>query len=100
MTKLNDYLNRKRAEYGDKFDSSGLDQRFAAFYGSGQRIKVDDCGQVLTGTVGVTTGWRPVFLLMRSTRSIGSSVTLGPATKVLAVKVGRAYRPLLTKKEG
>jgi hypothetical protein len=102
MLSYRDFINRKRAEYGDKFDSSDLDARFIPFFESGQRIKVDIAGlspenelfyghTIKTGTVGVTTGWKPCFLLMHSSRSIGSPWTLGSAEKLLAVKRGRIY---------
>lgn len=34
------------------------------------------CGEVKTGTVGVTSGWKPVFLLMARRNCIGSSTVL------------------------
>lgn len=87
-----DLLCRRIAEYGkDKFDASELDRRFLGYFESGQRIKVNTCGMVLTGTVGVTTGWKPCFILMRTARSRGGSWTLGPKDVILAVKRGRFY---------
>jgi hypothetical protein len=35
------------------------------------------------GTVGVTTGWKPCFLLMLTKRSIGSSHTLSARDSIL-----------------
>lgn len=78
-----DYVSRKKAEYGDKFDESDLDPRFIPFYESGERIKIDDFGRTIGGTVGITTGWKPVFLLMRTSRSTGSSDILGKHTKIV-----------------
>lgn len=86
-----DYLNRKKAQYGERFDASELDPRFAEFYGTGQRIKVETLGETLTGTVEVTTGWKPAFLLMRTSRSMGSRYTMGPKDRIVAVQYGRKY---------
>jgi hypothetical protein len=94
MTRYDDYLTRKRREHGDRFDASALDPRFVPYFNNGQRIKVETLGEELTGTVGVTTGWRPCFLLMRTTRSMGSPYTLGPSDTILAVRHGRTYFPV------
>jgi len=78
-----EFLERKRCEYGSKFDSSDLAPEFIPFYESQQRIKVDFGDIVLTGTVGVTTGWKPIFLLMRTSRSVGSIYTLSSSDHIL-----------------
>lgn len=83
MRSYSEFLERKRREYGDKFDASDLDPRFIPFYESGERIKVETIGKPMTGTVGVTTGWKPCFLLMRTKRSISSPWTLGPRDVIL-----------------
>ena len=82
---------RRKREYPDTWDASELDPRFIPYFESGDRIKVRTMGGEITGTVGVTTGWRPVFLLIRTSRSMGSSITLGPKDEILAVQKGRAY---------
>lgn len=92
MRNYQEYLSRKHKEYGDKFDASNLDTRFIRYFESGQRIKVTICDMTLTGTVGVTTGWKPCFLLMRTRRSIGSCWTLGASDKIEAVQVGKTYQ--------
>ena len=75
-TKFEEYKQRKEHEYGERFDPSHLSSKFVRYFNSGERIKVRTIfGETLTGTIGVTTGWRPVFLLMRSVRAHGSSVT-------------------------
>ena len=86
MNNFTDLVNRRTAQYGDKFDVSDLDKRFIAYYQNGQRIKVETCGMVMTGTVGVTTGWKPAFLLMRTSRYMGSSWILGTESKLLSVQ--------------
>ena len=97
MNSMTELVNRKTAQYGDKFDPSDLDKRFIAYYQTGQRVKVETCGMVMTGTIGVTTGWKPAFLLMRTSRSIGSPWTLGKDDKLIAVKYGRKYIPVDSK---
>jgi len=86
-----DLLARAKAQHGSKFDDSELDPRFIPYYENGKRIWVDDFGHVASGTVSVTTGWRPVFLLMSSVRAMGSSTLLTKKTKILG-EVG-IYKP-------
>lgn len=90
MTEFEAYCNRKRNQYGDRFRPPA-DTRFIRYFNSGERIRVRTCGMELTGTVSITTGWSPAFLLMRTRRSMGSPWTLGERDEVLAVKRGRRY---------
>jgi len=90
-------IERKAREHGAKWDASALDARFVRFFDSRERIKVETCGMILTGTVGMTTGWRPCFLLMRTRRSIGSAWTLSGRDTLLAVKRGRKYAPVAAR---
>jgi len=84
MTKFEDYINRKKREYKSKFNRSSLARQFIPAYNSGRRIRVRfKSGEVLSGTVGVTTGWKPVFLLMLTSRSLGSSWTLNKEDKIV-----------------
>ena len=92
MRNYTDYLHRKQAEFGAKFDPSNLDERFVPYFESGERIKVSIGNFALTGTIGVTTGWRPAFLLLRTSRAMGSPWLLGKQNKVLAVKRGQYYQ--------
>ena len=80
-------LERREKEHGKKFDSSELAKQFIPYYENGQRIKVQMHGmsEQLTGTIGVTTGWKPAFLLMRSSRSTGSTWTLSKKDKIIEV---------------
>jgi hypothetical protein len=61
-------------------------------YFRGPRIKVQ-CGSEPPrfGTVGMTTGTRPAFLLMHRSNDMGSSDVLGPNDHVVAVKCGSRY---------
>jgi len=80
------YIERKKAEFGDKFDDSELSKQFISYYENQKRIEVDVHGSGLKrGRVGITTGWKPVFLLVATTRSMGSSVTLSDKDKIIRV---------------
>ena len=89
MMNYDQYITSKQHQYGAQFDASDLDPRFARYYHTETRIKVETCGMVFTGTVGATTGWKPCFLLMRTKRSMGSPWTLGPRDRILAVQNSR-----------
>jgi|BioPla2DNA2_1021312.scaffolds.fasta_scaffold50315_4 uncharacterized protein YydD (DUF2326 family) len=91
-TKYDQYIERKRREYGEKFNPSDLAKQFIPYFNDGKRIKVETCGMTITGTVGVTTGWKPAFLLMRTSRSIGSPCVLSENDKITAVKYGKKYQ--------
>lgn len=86
---------RGKARHGDQFDDSGLAPQFRRYYESGQRIRVQSGDFVRTGTVGVTTGWRPAFLLMHRSNASGSWDVLGPNDVVTHVQRGREYVPPL-----
>jgi hypothetical protein len=85
-----DFLARKNAEYGSKFDASDLAPQFVHYYNTGERIEVTrtySSGETFTrrGRVGITTGWRPAFLLVSRRGAFGSSDVLD--TKDVVVKV-------------
>jgi hypothetical protein len=76
-TKYESYVARGKAAWGRKFTTKELAKKFVPAFNSGARIRVKfSTGEVLSGTVGATTGWRPAFLLVLSRRSLGSSWTL------------------------
>jgi hypothetical protein len=58
-------------------DNSGLDNRFDEAYRTGERIEVvyqwGETTEKKRGYVGITTGWKPVYILLNNTRSMGSS---------------------------
>lgn len=92
LTRFDGYNDGKRAQWGEKYDPSDLAPQFVKYYNSGERVRVRFAhGTVATGTVGVTTGWKPCFLLMRRRTDRGSSWTLGANDRVIAVKRGRTY---------
>ena len=69
-----DLISRGERRHGDMFDPSDLSEQFKPWYGTDVRLKVETpWGDIQTGTVGVTTGWRPVFILMARSSDHGSS---------------------------
>lgn len=92
MNNLTARKSRGVARYGEQFDPSGLDATHWTIrqaYESGERVEVTTTyanGKtwVRRGRVGVTTGWRPVFILLPRVTSSGSSDVLGPDTIVTA----------------
>lgn len=97
MNPFKEYLERKKSvkEYGNEFDSSDLDRRFAGYYGTKIRLKIKTYGHIMYGTVGVTAGWKPSFILMANSRSQGSSAVLNSNCEILGVK--RAGEKTFTK---
>lgn len=94
-----DLVDRGRAQHGARFSEASLEPSFVRWYESGDRVRVRHTypsGSITeaTGTIGATTGWRPAFLLMHSTRSRGSSYVIGPNDAVIAVRRGRHYEPV------
>ena len=86
-----DYLTKKKQKYGKKFDGSDLAPNFIPFYESGQRIEVKtDIEGIKRGYVGITTGWKPSFLLVLKSNSTGSSILL--THKSTIIKTINKYR--------
>jgi hypothetical protein len=80
-SRFSSYIARKTEEYGDKFDASDLSNDCIPHYNAGElrRVKVEwPDGTTQWGRIGVTTGWRPTFILLRDRRAVSSSVTLSP----------------------
>lgn len=90
------WLERQARKHGAQWDPSSLAPQFIPYLHSDQRIKVDGPYGVRFGTVGVTTGWRPVFLLMHRSSAHGSSDVLGQADQVVAEQRGGRYVPIST----
>ena len=91
MNSYAELMQRGRDRHGEKFDPSDLDPRFARYWEKGDRLRIRTCDMVLTGRVGVSTGWRPCWLLMRTSRSLGSPWVLGSRDEILGVKRGLKY---------
>lgn len=87
MTKFEEYLQKKKREYGEKFDPSSLAPQFIPYFNNERRIIVQiKHGEEISGKVGVSTGWRPVFLLLKKSTSTGSSDILGQEDLIVAVQ--------------
>ena len=64
-------------------DYSDCATKFAPYYENQQRIKVKTSEGIKIGTVGKTTGWKPVFILMLRSDSTGSSYILSDKDEIL-----------------
>ncbi len=79
----------------EKRDFSNLDPRFTPFYESGERIEVEwkkgfedytgyGCrteGKKARFTVGMSTGWKPIYLIILKSNSFGGGSILYSAVK-------------------
>jgi hypothetical protein len=83
ISKFESYLFRKQSQWGEEFDPTDLNLQFVPYFESGKRIEVDFGYEIKRGTVGVTTGWKPTFILLLTKRSIGSAYTLGKDAKFI-----------------
>lgn len=88
------YVRRARLRHSDKFDDSQLVAKFRPFLHNAQRIRVQDGDYIRTGTVGITTGWRPAFLLMHRSSDHGSGDLLSERSMITHVQHGRTYVPV------
>lgn len=94
MTRYEEYIAKRKHEFGSCFTEENLDQRFVPYFNSGEQVKIEACYGMIYGRIGATTGWRPAFLLMHNSRAIGSSVILGSSHHIVAVKRGTKYVPI------
>lgn len=95
MRSYQDMLARRKNEFGDHFDASALASQFIKYYESQERIKVlFSDGSTECGTIGVSTGRIPCFLLIRRVTDMGSSNVLAVTDKVIAVQRGKKYYPI------
>ncbi len=87
---MHQLISDGKVRFGDKFDSTDLDSRFARYYFSKERIKVriefDKNSEIVYGYVGKTTGWKPSFILLYNSRSISSSTLLDDKCCILGVQ--------------
>jgi hypothetical protein len=84
-----------------QFDASILRMasHFAPYLHNSLRLKVRrtySSGEefVRTGTVGITSGWRPCFLLMHRSNAMGSWDTLSVDDEIIETWDGRRYEPV------
>ena len=81
-----DYCQRLIHDHGNKFDDSNLSRKFAPYF-HGPRIKVRFAtGEIKSGTVSGTTGWRPSLMLMLTRRSLGSIWLLTDQDEIIEVR--------------
>lgn len=78
MRKFDEWKRRQCAVHGEKFDTSDMPAKFVLYYESGERIQVTDerTGYTRRGYVGITTGWRPAFILLPRINSVSSGDVL------------------------
>ncbi len=78
-----EYVNNKLKQYGNKFDTSDLNGEFIPYFENGERITVEfNSGEIKRGSIGVSSGSKPVFLLMLTKRSVGSSYIITKKDKI------------------
>jgi hypothetical protein len=71
-------------EYPDRFQAPTDCDQLIPYLHSGKRVEVKTgYGEILRGFIGITSGWIPVFLLVRTKRSLGSIWTLDKNTVIL-----------------
>jgi hypothetical protein len=81
-----DVVDRGAAKYGERFDESGLIKEFRRYYESGRQVQVRFAGgPTLTGTIGISAGAAPTFMLMPLSGSAWSADMIGPHDEVIAV---------------
>jgi hypothetical protein len=79
-------MERQKTKYGSRFDASDLASKFIPYFNSQERITVDFGFEVKRGRIGVTTGWKPAFLLMLRRNSMGSIWLLHNSDKIVEEK--------------
>lgn len=104
-TRYEDACARGRAQYGDRYEPP-TGQALIAAYNAEGRVRVVTTypgGETYTrtGTVSLTTGWRPAFLLMHRSSDHGSSDLLDERDEIIAYKEhgAREYRPVAAGKD-
>ena len=88
-TRFAGFLAGKKEQHGVNFDASDLNPNCVSHYNAGRlrRVKVRfSYGEERWGVIGVTTGHKPCFLLMRNRTAVGSSDTIGPNDQIVDYK--------------
>ena len=89
MTNYESFINRAKSKHGEKFSDENLNSKFISAFNNGDtyRVKVDfGYDKPVWGYIGITTGWKPCFLLMRRRGQHGSSETINNDSKILDYK--------------
>ncbi len=80
---LLDFMDRERRQYPN-FDDCNLSQKFIEAFESQKRIRVKfECGTIKSGTVGVTAGCKPCFMLMLTFRDLSSLWLLNDKCEII-----------------
>ncbi len=93
MTKYEAFIQKQKAKYPNKFSDEKLNPAFVTAFNNGDTFRVlADLGyeKPIWGYIGVTTGWQPVFLLMRRRGSLGSSETISCEDKIVKTRILKA----------
>lgn len=73
QSRFTDFIIRAKKAHGEKFSDANLSNQYVLAYENNLRIQVRfENGIVKRGRVGVTTGWKPSFILLLRSDSIGS----------------------------
>jgi hypothetical protein len=90
--KYTQYLSDKFNKFGLLFNDCFLSQQFVPYFESGQRIIVQTRWETVRGYVGVTTGYKPSFLLLPRKDSISSPILLSDEDKIIGTVNKYLYR--------
>ena len=90
MNNFPEFCARKQREYGEKFDPIDLLSVAGSIrnlYETGYRVRLsrDNGITFQDGYIGVTTGWKPCFILLWNKRSMGGSYIIGKDDRVVKV---------------
>jgi len=77
----NQYIDGRRSSCPN-LDTSELLEPFRDAFISRQRVEVAGRFGTRRGYVGITTGWRPAFILLHNSISVSSGDVLGPDDKI------------------
>ena len=79
-------IQNKIHYFDSQFDGADLNPDFIPYYENQKRIEVNFAyGETKRGTISMTTGWKPVFLLMLTKRSRSSSYVIHKNDKFIKV---------------
>lgn len=81
-----------QARKADMRDTSDLHQKLRGW--EGQRVTITPKPEYYpaTFTVGISTGWKPIHMVIRNSRQHGSSEIIGPDMQIDHVEAARPLR--------
>jgi hypothetical protein len=90
LNPFKEYFARAKSKehYGSEFSSADLAPKFRKFFRTDTLVKIEVDGQVVSGKIDVSTGWKPSFVLVKSKpiRNTSRIVWLNNKHKIIAVK--------------